>query len=112
MMRMIFAASLTLSTANAECLDTLLLDGMRLCLLTEHGDPAGKRQVIDILGRQDLLSDQQRLNLREAFSTCVQEDPQQTENFIACQSFDPRIPLNMGRSLLGRPAVSVRSGNG
>ena len=112
MLRTIMTVSLTLSSANAECLDTLLLDGMRLCLLTEHGDPAGKRQVMDILGGQDLLSDQQRLNMREAFSACVQEDPEQTENFVACQSFDPRIPLNMGRSLLGRPAVSVRSGTG
>ena len=106
MWRAVIAISLSLGSAHAECLDTFLLEGMRVCLLTELGDPAAKRQVMEILDGQDLLSEQQRSNLRDAFSECVQGDPVQIENFKACQLLDPRIPLNMGRSLLGRPAVS------
>ena len=95
-------------TNKAQCMDELLLDGMRMCLVTEHGDPEGRRRVLEILDGRNLLGPEQRSNLRDAFSECVQRDARQIENLIECQNLDPRIPLNMGRSILGRPAVSAQ----
>ena len=93
---------------HAQCMDELLLDGMRMCLATERGDPLGRRRVLEILNGQSLLSPEQRSNLRAAFSECVRSDARQVENLMACQNLDPRIPLNMGRSILGKPAVSAK----
>ena len=95
-------------TNKAQCMDELLLDGMRMCLVTEQGDPEGRLRVLEILNGRNLLSPEQRLNLRAAFSACVRSDARQVENLMECQNFDPRIPLNMGRSILGRPAVSAK----
>ncbi len=95
------------STIHAQCMDEVLLDGMRMCLITDHGDPGGRRRVFEILHGRNLLSLQQRLNFRAAFSECVRSDARQIENFVKCQTLDARIPLNMGRSILGRPAVSA-----
>ncbi len=96
------------SSAFAECRDELLLDGMTLCLATEQGDNSARRRVVEVLNGRNLLSPGQQLSLKEAFSRCVGEDAAQLKNFLECQALDPRIPLNMGRSLLGRPAVSAR----
>ena len=63
---------------------------------------------MEILNERDLLSSQQRSKFKEAFSECVHQDASQIENFAECQDFDPRVPLNMGRSILGQPAVSLR----
>ncbi len=100
------ALSSALSSAHAECLDEVLLDGMTLCLLTDRAAPEARERVVDILNGHNLLSAEQRSNFKQAFSECVRQDPRQTENFEVCQTFDPRIPLNMGRSILGQPAVS------
>jgi hypothetical protein len=60
---------------------------------------------MEVLNDSNLLSGKQRARLREAFTECVRGDADQVSNFIACQDADPRIPLNMGRSILGQPAV-------
>jgi hypothetical protein len=88
-------------------MDEVLLEGMRMCLATEQGDPDGRRRVLEILNGRNLLSPEQRSNFRAAFSECVRSDARQIENFVECQRLDPRIPLNMGRSILGQPAVGT-----
>jgi hypothetical protein len=93
------------SGADADCIEDMLFMGMRQCLVSEQGDAGGRREVLEVLNDRDLLSERQRARLRQAFSECLRGEADQVANFIACQNADARIPLNMGRSVLGQPAV-------
>jgi hypothetical protein len=103
--RVVVCFCVTLGSARADCIEEVLLEGMRLCLNSDQGSAESTRRLVDILNGRDLLGTEQQSNLRDAFSECVRRDARQTANFSECQAFDPRIPLNMGRSLLGQPAV-------